>query len=145
MSRGPDTLFAKIELTPAIPGVARVNTQAKERGETLGTYLKHLILALLKEGPYVLLRYKASSRVLMHLEQEARTMEMPVDEYIKALLTDRDRELYGGEKSVQPAHLWYAQGHSLTPCITQEVQTQDDDLDLEEAFSNVDAFLSMDM
>src|SRR5581483_1562895 len=95
MPRRPDTEFAKIEMSPALPGVAWALTQARERGESFGTYLKHLILALLKEGPYVLLRYKMHSRVLMHLEQEAQRMEMPIDLYIQALLADRDRELYG--------------------------------------------------
>jgi hypothetical protein len=122
----------------------RAKLYAEEHGWTLGKYLKDVLLALYKENPFTLiLRYQKHSVVLQHLEQEARRIEMPVEDYIQALLADRDRELYGGGKSLRPAHLWYAQGYQPSGGVVKEEQEQQstgDDFDLDAAFSNVEAF-----
>ena len=139
-----------MEFSPTLPGVSWALKRAQERGETIGKYLKDVTLALLKENPYILvLRFREHSRVLMHLEQEAQSVEMPLEDYIQLLLADRDRVLHGkkgrGGKTTELPNLWYAHGHQPginAPSQKEERETPEDDFDLEAALENMDAFMA---
>jgi hypothetical protein len=84
--------------------VSQMEEQAREKGQSLSAYIKQMILDLTGAGSFIPLRFKEASNVLHTLEQEAQSLEMPLEDYLKALLADRHRALYGGN---QQASLWY--------------------------------------
>ena len=67
---------------------------------------------------FVPLRFQEASHVLRSLEQEARSLEMELGDYLKALLADRHRALYGS----QQAPLWYPR---VQPVAVEQVRTRE--------------------
>jgi hypothetical protein len=127
------------------PQVQAAVQQAEANDTTLSTYLKKLVLALLEEGPLLLLSFKEASRVRAHLLQEAQELEMPFDAYVLALLADRDRSLY--EATRRPPSLWYPRGHAVAvEVFSGDMQEEDaeseDDVNMAEAMTNVGDFLA---
>ena len=145
MPRGRDTVYANMSFNSRESQVQAAVEQAEANNTTLSTYLKKLVLALLAQGPLLLLQFREVSRVRSHLLQEAKELEMPLDAYVLALLADRDRSLY--ESHRRPPSLWYPHGHVVpisTNSFDEEEQEEEpeDDVDIEEAMANVEEFLS---
>ena len=144
MPRGRDTVYANMSFNAREPQIRAAVEQAEANEIALGTYLKKLVLALLAQGPLLLLPFREVSRVLTHLQHEADELEMPLDTYVVALLADRDRSLY--ESQCRPGSLWYPRGHVIaeTSFSSGEMEEEqgEDDVNIEEAMSNVNDFLS---
>lgn len=143
MPRGQNTVYANMSFNGQDPQVQAAAEQAVASDTTLGTYLKKLVLALLAQGPLLLLQFHEMSRVRVHLLQEAQELEMSLDDYVLALLADRDRSLY--EEQRRPASLWYPRGHVVLPhpiSTEMEEQESENDVNIEEAMANVSDFLS---
>lgn len=143
MPRGPDTVYANMTLNGRDPRVQEAERQAASCTLSLGTYLKKLVLALLEQGPLLLVHFREHSRVLSHLRTEAEQMEMPLDAYVLALLADRDRSLYATD--ARPAALWFPHGRRERDEMVDEDEERAavvDDVDIEAAMHNVDEFLA---
>lgn len=143
MPRGPDTVYANMTLNGRDPRVQEAERQAASCQMTLSTYLKKLVLALLEQGPLLLVHFREQSRVLSHLRTEAEQMEMPLDAYVLALLADRDRNLYATD--ARPVALWFPHGgRGGDEMVDEDGETAAavDDVDIEAAMQNVDEFLA---
>lgn len=144
MPRGQNTVYANMSFNGRDPQVQEAAQQAEANGVTLSTHLKKLVLALLGQGPILLLHFREASRVRTHLLQEAQEVEMPLDTYVLALLGDRDRGLYEAQR--RPASLWYPRGGFVTegtiPELEVEVSERKDDVNIEEAMANANDFLA---
>jgi hypothetical protein len=145
MPRSRDTVYANMSFNARDPQVQAAVDQAEASDIALGTYLKKLVLALLAQGPLLLLQFREMSRVRVHLLQEAREVEMSLDTYVLALLADRDRSLY--EASRRPTSLWYPRGLAFVTDVVpvggdEEEVEPEDDVNIEEAMANANDFLA---
>lgn len=141
MPRSRDkTIYANMSFHALDPQVLEAQDQAEASGIALGTYLKKLALALLAQGPLLIVQFREASRVRARLLQEARELEMPLDAYVLALLADRDRSLYEGRR--RPASLWYPRGALAVSDESADEQAREDDVDMEEAMANAQEFLA---
>ncbi len=144
MPRSQNTIYANMSFNARDPQVQEAAVEAEANGVALGTYLKKLVLALLGHGPVLLLQFRETSRVRTHLLQEAQELEMPLDAYVLALLADRDRSLYEAQR--RPASLWYPRGQLVAagtvPEPEEEETEREDDVNIEEAMTNVNDFLA---
>ena len=142
MPRSQETVYANMSFNPRDPHVQAAMEQATSNDMTLGTYLKKLVLALLADGPLLLLHFQDGSRIRSHLMQEAQELEMPLDVYVLSLLADRDRNVY--KSTQQPISLWYPP-HYLTTFKEDVTNTEvepEDDVNIEEAMQNVHDFFA---
>ncbi len=143
MPRGPETIYANLSFNGRDARVQEAARQAASSQMTLGTYLKKLVLAVLAQGPLLLLQFRASSRVLAHLQQEAEQVEMSLDAYVLALLADRDRSLYATD--ARPTSLWFPRGRTLRGDATLEngeTEQEKESVNIDEAMHNVEEFLA---
>ena len=107
--------------------------QAKEKGQSLSAYIKQMILDLTDAGSFIPLRFKEASNILHTLEQEAQSLEMSLEDYLKALLADRHHALYGGN---QQASLWYPK---VQPIEREAPAPQgEDEINIDEAMKNIE-------
>ena len=113
-----------------------MEAQARENGQSLSAYAKQLVLDLVSEGSFVPLRFQEASHVLRSLEQEARSLEMELADYLRALLADRHRALYGGK---EPTSLWYPRVQPVEGVGGETTGSRDtDEVDMDEAMKNVE-------
>ena len=143
MPRGPETIYINMSLNGRHSRVQEAARQAASCQMTLGTYLKRLVLAVLEQGSLLLLPFREQSHVLARLQAEAEQLEMPLDAYVLALLADRDRNLYSPQ--ARPSSLWFPRGHGGARKDDEEGnetgEQELDNVDMEAAMQNVDAFL----
>lgn len=146
MPRSQNTVFANMSFNGQDPQVRAAAEQAEANGVTLATYLKKLVLALLGQGPLLLLQFREVSRVRTHLLQEAQELELPLDAYVLALLADRDRSLYEAQR--HPTSLWYPRGYGIAVDTVsvdmgeEEEAEPEDEVNIEEAMANANDFLA---
>ncbi len=143
MPRGPETIYANLSFNGRDARVQEAARQAASSHVTLGTYLKKLVLAMLAQGPLLLVQFRPSSRVLAHLQQEAEQVEMSLDAYVLALLADRDRSLYVTD--ARPTSLWFPRGrvlHGEWAGVEAETEQEKESVNIDEAMQNVDEFLA---
>ncbi len=117
--------------------VRQMEVQAREGRQSLSAYVKQLVLDLTREGRFIPLHFKEASHVSQRLEQEAQSLEMSVEDYILALLSDRHRALYGGKTAPS---LWYPKVQLVDE--VEEVPTpKEEEIDLDEAMKTVSSIM----
>ena len=134
MPRPAGTVTVSMGLNPKNQRVSQMEAQARENGQSLSAYAKQLVLDLTSEGSFVPLRFQEASHVLRSLEQEARSLEMELADYLKALLADRHRALYGN----QQASLWYPRGQPVVVEGEAAASPNTDEIGMDEAMKNVE-------
>ena len=134
MPRPPGTVTITMGLNPKNQRVSQMEAQARENGQSLSAYAKQLMLDLTSQGGFVPLRFQEASHVLRGLEQEAQSLEMELEDYLRALLADRHRALSGN----QQASLWYPRVQPVAAEGKTAVLQNTDEIDMDEAMQNVE-------
>lgn len=136
MPRRAGTITVTMGLNPKSRRVSQMVVQARERGQSLSAYARQLVLDLTSEGSFVPLRFQEASHVRRSLEQEARSLEMELADYLQTLLADRHRALYSG---YQQASLWYPRGVPVGASTGEATASQGtEEIDMDEAMKNVE-------
>jgi hypothetical protein len=137
MPRSVGTVTLSMGFNPNNARVRQMEVQAREGRQSLSAYVKQLVLDLTGEGRFVPLHFKEASHVSQRLEQEAQSLEMSVEDYILALLSDRHRALYGGKTAPS---LWYPRVQPVDG--VEEVPTpKEEEIDLAEAMKTVSSIM----